>query len=88
MLELCPFGSLSDVLRGSNVQGVERPALKLTLADRMHLALGCALGLAALHNYSPDLCHRDIKSFNFLSKFEIMLIHLSDVIDLDSMCYS
>ena len=34
----------------------------------MYLALGCALGVEALHAYSPDLCHRDIKSFNFLSK--------------------
>ena len=32
----------------------------------MYLALGCARGLRALHKYSPDLCHRDIKSSNFL----------------------
>ena len=38
----------------------------LAWADRLYLALGCARGLAALHSYSPDLCHRDIKSFNFL----------------------
>lgn len=32
----------------------------------MFLALGCARGLRALHRFSPDLCHRDIKSSNFL----------------------
>ena len=32
----------------------------------MFLALGCAKGLQALHAYSPLLCHRDVKSYNFL----------------------
>jgi serine/threonine protein kinase len=41
-------------------------ALSLTWTDRLHLAVGCARGLAALHTFSTDLCHRDIKSFNFL----------------------
>ena len=68
VLELCTYGSLSDVLRGSEIAGAKKPPLKLSLAERMWLALGCALGLEALHNYSPDLCHRDIKSMNFLSK--------------------
>jgi hypothetical protein len=68
VLELCVYGSLNDVLRGSDIQGVKKPALKLSLADKMYLALGCALGLEALHSYNVDLCHRDIKSFNFLSK--------------------
>lgn len=66
VLEICEFGSLSDVLRGCNVSGHYRAALRLTLADRFFLALGCARGLHALHSYSPTLCHRDIKSFNFL----------------------
>lgn len=40
--------------------------LYITWADRLYLAIGCARGLNALHAHSPDLCHRDIKSFNFL----------------------
>lgn len=68
ILEICEFGSLSDVLRGMNAGGVTRAALSLSYADRMFLALGCAKGLQALHNYSHDLCHRDIKSMNFLSE--------------------
>lgn len=40
--------------------------LPLSTTDRMFLALGCARGLRALHAYSADLCHRDIKSSNFL----------------------
>lgn len=71
VLEICEFGSLSDVLRGSQM----RLPLRLSLADRMYLALGCARGVEALHNYhyqntagaGPNMCHRDIKSFNFLS---------------------
>lgn len=35
VLELCAYGSLSDILRSSN-------ALKLSTQDRMYLALGCS----------------------------------------------
>jgi serine/threonine protein kinase len=72
VLEICAFGSLSDVLRGISVASAgtmkARFPFNLSTADRMFLALGCAKGLAALHNYSaiPGLCHRDIKSYNFL----------------------
>ena len=69
VLEICEFGSLSDVLRGHTGGGINRASLKLSLSDRMFLAYGCAKGLEALHSYSPDLCHRDIKSFNYLSKY-------------------
>ena len=51
---------------GSSVKA--RPPLSLCYSDRMYLALGCAKGLQALHSFSPLLCHRDIKSFNFLSE--------------------
>lgn len=40
--------------------------MQLSWVDRLYLAVGCCRGLAALHAYSTDLCHRDIKSFNFL----------------------
>lgn len=30
------------------------------------MLVGCARGLAALHAYDISLCHRDVKSFNFL----------------------
>lgn len=67
VLEICHYGSLSDVIRGKNsASGGGRPPLPLTHADKMYLALGCARGLEALHSYSSTLCHRDVKSFNFL----------------------
>jgi serine/threonine protein kinase len=69
VLEICEYGSLSDVLRGGDgTAGQSRPPLNLSYSDRMFLALGCARGLQALHAYSPLLCHRDIKSMNFLSE--------------------
>ena len=40
--------------------------MQLSWVDRLYLAVGCCRGLTALHAYSADLCHRDIKSFNFL----------------------
>lgn len=39
----------------------------------MFLALGCARGLAALHGSSLTLCHRDIKSFNFLVDSQLVV---------------
>jgi serine/threonine protein kinase len=70
VLEICQYGSLSDVIRGGITAAgntvVHRPVLPLCMTDRMFLALGCARGLHALHSFSPNLCHRDIKSSNFL----------------------
>jgi len=40
--------------------------MRLSWEDMLWLALGSARGLAAVHQMSPDMCHRDIKSFNFL----------------------
>lgn len=48
------------------VTATQIAALSLSWTDRLYLAVGCARGLAALHTFSADLCHRDIKSFNFL----------------------
>lgn len=66
LLELCTYGSLSDILRGDTGTNVRKVPLKLTLMDRLYLALGCARGLAALHSLGPEYVHRDIKSLNFL----------------------
>jgi serine/threonine-protein kinase TNNI3K len=38
----------------------------LSIFDRLYLAIGCANGLKALHQFNGQLCHRDVKSFNFL----------------------
>ena len=42
VLELCAYGSLSDILRGSDNNSGGRLPLSLTLIDKMFLALGCA----------------------------------------------
>jgi serine/threonine protein kinase len=68
LLELCEFGSLSDLIRGYgfewNVQAL--PPLTISWLDRLYFALGCARGLAAVHSIDRHICHRDVKSFNFL----------------------
>lgn len=68
LLELCYFGSLSDVIRGYGFDWNknQRNPLRLSKIDMLYLALGCSKGLAAVHSYSSTICHRDIKSFNFL----------------------
>ena len=58
LIELCALGSLSDVLH--------EPLLRLSPADKVHLALGCCEGVAALHALNDTIVHRDIKSMNFL----------------------
>eukprot|EP01035_Chromulina_nebulosa_P017731 gene17731-23323_t len=77
VLEKCEFGSLSDILRGAEQgsmgSGVKKYPLQLTKADRMFLALGCARGLEALHCSSITLCHRDVKSFNFLVDSQLVV---------------
>ena len=49
-----------------SVTALQLQAVSLSWTDRLYLAVGCARGLLALHSFSPDLCHRDVKSFNFL----------------------
>lgn len=75
LLELCSFGSLADIIRNTGIiptgdEGINvcdnENGFSLTRIDRLYLAVGCARGLAALHSINSDLCHRDIKSFNFL----------------------
>lgn len=68
VLEVCSFGSLSDIIRGYGFDWntSQRPPLHLGRTDLLYLALGCARGLAAVHSYSSSICHRDVKSFNFL----------------------
>lgn len=68
ILELCQFGSLSDIIRGYGFDWniSHRYPLTISRADVLHLALGCARGLAAIHALNASICHRDIKSFNFL----------------------
>lgn len=58
---------LQDFYRGEErLAKFSARRLAISWCERLTLALGCARGLAALHSYSPFLCHRDIKSFNFL----------------------
>jgi serine/threonine-protein kinase TNNI3K len=72
VLEYCQFGSLADVVQGTGIFELSStkndviPKFKLSIMDRLTLAIGCAKGLNALHSFCPDLCHRDVKSFNFL----------------------
>eukprot|EP01038_Epipyxis_sp_PR26KG_P004338 gene4338-6140_t len=73
LLELCAFGSLSDIIRGYGFDWniTHRSPLNLTQHDKLFLALGCARGVAAVHEYDATICHRDIKSFNFLVDHEL-----------------
>lgn len=68
VLELCQYGSLADVIKGNAVDSKPSVQAKavLSLFDRYFLAVGCLRGLKALHDHDAELCHRDIKSFNFL----------------------
>jgi serine/threonine protein kinase len=80
ILELCSFGSLSDIIRGYGFDWntSSRFPLHLTRADLLHLALGCARGVAAVHAYDASICHRDVKSFNFLvdRRFDVKIADL------------
>ena len=57
LLELCKYGSLSDVLRKGRAGGPMK-RLNITYLDLLSLAIGCCRGLCALHACGPDVCHR------------------------------
>ena len=86
VLENCQYGSLSDLLRGSRTSSGVRQPIKLSYSDWMFIALGCARGLEAVHGYSSELCHRDIKSFNYLIDSQLNAkiadLELGELIDL------
>lgn len=71
LLELCKYGSLGDVLRGKEVYIAEhndvfvQGKMRLSIMEHLYMAIGCSRGIAALHQHE-NVCHRDIKSFNFL----------------------
>jgi tRNA A-37 threonylcarbamoyl transferase component Bud32 len=59
VLELCVRGDLQKFLVDANLV-----AKKLMPVIQMHLALGCARGMAALHRHG--IVHKDVKASNFL----------------------
>lgn len=60
-----PF--IEEFMRGGpSIAYANKRHLALSWSDRLHLAIGCARGLHALHSFAQNLCHRDVKSFNFL----------------------
>lgn len=74
LLELCKYGSLSDLLRppqNTKNNVTKRNRLNITYLDLLWLAIGCCRGLCALHACGPDVCHRDIKSMNFLGEWNV-----------------
>lgn len=77
VLELCQYGSLSDIIRIDD-ENLRVSGTKLSYSDRLYLALGCARGLTVVHSCDPSLCHRDVKSFNFLvdDKFHVKIADL------------
>jgi hypothetical protein len=58
---------MNHFLTGSETIGkFSKQKLNISWTDRLYLAIGCAKGIAAVHALRSDICHRDIKSFNFL----------------------
>lgn len=58
VMEYCARGSLYHVLKDES--------LDLGWARIFGIAKDCACGVRALHNYTPQILHRDIKSLNLL----------------------
>jgi serine/threonine protein kinase len=67
-----------------------RPTFDLCWTDKLFLAMGCARGLAALHSLDGTLCHRDVKSFNFLvdEQLNTKIADLELGVELDSLSSS
>ena len=59
--ELCARGSLTDVLKAA-----KRDPASLPWPRRLQMAIGAAAGMHHLHNQSPPIVHRDLKSPNLL----------------------
>lgn len=54
VLELCAYGSLSDVIRG-DLGALSKAPLVLSLIDRLYLALGCARSVCPFGHYDLKL---------------------------------
>jgi hypothetical protein len=54
------------VIGGPMIGKGSKQNLNISWTDRLYLAIGCAKGIAAVHALRSDICHRDVKSFNFL----------------------
>jgi hypothetical protein len=55
-----------NINNDGSVSSSSKHGLMISWMDRLFLAIGCAKGIAAVHSLRSDICHRDIKSFNFL----------------------
>lgn len=62
--EFCARGSLTDVLRGA--KSAPAKASLLDWSRRLNMALDAAKGMLYLHNHTPPIIHRDLKSPNLL----------------------
>ncbi|KAL4436932.1 hypothetical protein ABPG75_004071 [Micractinium tetrahymenae] len=62
--EYCRRGSLTDVLRGGKLSAKQSKQLDWT--KRLNMALDAAKGMLYLHQHSPPIIHRDLKSPNLL----------------------
>lgn len=74
--EWCSRGSLFDVLRLAKVD--PGTAAQLTWACRLEMASDAAAGMLHLHQRSPPIVHRDMKSLNLLvnSNWEVKVADL------------
>lgn len=62
--EYCARGSMTDVFRGAKTS--QAKASLLDWARRLNMALDAAKGMLYLHNHTPPIIHRDLKSPNLL----------------------
>lgn len=71
VLELCQRGSLYHVLNDSSIPIGWDKVFKF--------AKDMVLGIQTLHNWNPQIVHRDLKSLNLLVSFEIYQFALIEV---------
>lgn len=59
--ELCPRGSVAEVLKVARKAEAEGRVSELTWRRKLGMALDAARGMVYLHAHSPPVLHRDLK---------------------------